>query len=70
MRKALKSWRNEQRELLKQYSRNQLLEALVLAAGKRAARHQCNKKVEGSSKTASKARSNTESKKMLPGVTG
>ena len=59
MRKALKSWRNEQRELLKQYSRKQLLEALVPAAGEQAVKHQCKKKVEGISKSASKARSNT-----------
>ena len=47
MRKALKSWRSEQREMLKQYSRQQLLEALVPAAGKGSARQKCAKKLEG-----------------------
>ena len=70
MRKALKSWRIEQREMLKQCSRKQLLEALVPAAGKRAVRHQCKKKVEGTSNAASKARSNAESKEILLGVMG
>ena len=65
MRKALKSWRNEQREMLKQYSRQQLLEALVPAAGKGSARQKCAKKLEGVPKKSAKARSNTKGKDLL-----
>lgn len=55
MRKALKVWRVEQREMLKQYSRQQLLEALVPAAGAKTARQKGCKKAEGCSKKKARA---------------
>lgn len=55
-RKALRSWRTQQRGLMHKYSRKQLLEALIPAAGVKAVRPKATtKKAEGSSKHEAKA---------------
>jgi hypothetical protein len=53
MRKALKSWRHQQLDYIKSYSRRQLLQALIPEAGR--SKQKTKKKLEGLTKAKSKA---------------
>jgi hypothetical protein len=57
MRKAMRSWRLQQREMMSKYSRKQLIEALIPEASKtKKYKAKQGKKIEGTSKTKAKVR--------------